>query len=478
MAKITIKHIISLFIILLSLTFVQAEKSKFISISSVNEGKPAAPGQSVPFKFKVTHTPSSDDKSFDVVFKSDDDKVKETLTKISSENYQFNKDNEYNAGNIVIPAVAEGSYKIYAYIGSDKVSESYSVSVKGAPVTSTTTATSTATATKTTSEAAKATDASKTTDEQKPAEPTKPGNSTEPAAVAGASSQANVSSPGNYENPSSPFNWKSVLIIGSIILVILIIFGILFYCCIKDSKRKRDDSIYKLPPAVSEPHLVASSSQIKAYPLYNNNNINTINEISSPLGHSNSNYSDMYNNQETQGLTQTTRSQNITQPANAYSRDTIYSNNSAYMSHDSQTGAEEDMSSPSPSYYFKLFKPQQVYRVLYDFEPSLQDEMEIQAGDIIRTEETFEDGWAYGINMSTGKKGTFPMNCLEDDFATDGDSRSAVSERSQSRSRRTSSLPNNQNAQAIQMMLNSNNNGTSQNFQKSYYMTQVNNTRF
>jgi len=45
MAKITIKHIISLFIILLSLTFVQAEKSKFISISSVNEGKPAAPGK-------------------------------------------------------------------------------------------------------------------------------------------------------------------------------------------------------------------------------------------------------------------------------------------------------------------------------------------------------------------------------------------------------------------------------------------------
>ncbi|OUM70241.1 hypothetical protein PIROE2DRAFT_27740, partial [Piromyces sp. E2] len=81
-----------------------------------------------------------------------------------------------------------------------------------------------------------------------------------------------------------------------------------------------------------------------------------------------------------------------------------------------------------------------VYRVLYDFEPSLPDEMEIQAGDIIRTEETFEDGWAYGINMSTGKKGTFPMNCLEDDFATDADSRSGVSERSQSRSCRTSSL--------------------------------------
>jgi len=427
-------------------------------------------------KFKIVHTPGEEDKSFDLVIKDDSDKVKEKLTTINSETYQFNKANEYNV-NVVIPPIAEGSYKIYAFIGEDKISESYSVSVKAGSVIATTTTTTTTEASKTTTETAKPTETSKPKEDEKPTESIKPGNSTDSAPTANASSQPNVSAPSNYGGDGSPFNWKSVLIIGSIILVILIIFGILFYCCIKDSKRKRDDSIYKLPPAVSEPRLVSSSSPINAIPIYKNNSANSsnMNQVSSQLAHSNSNYSDMYN-QETQGLTEKTRTETITPPANAYSRDTMYSNNSA--AYDSQAGAEE-MSSPSPSYYFQVFKPHQVYRVLYDFEPSLPDEMEIQAGDIIRTEETFEDGWAYGINMSTGKKGTFPMNCLEDDFATDADSRSAVSERSQSRSRRTSSLPNNQNAQAIQMMLNNaNSSNTSQSFQKSYYMSQVNKTKF
>jgi len=59
------------------------------------------------------------------------------------------------------------------------------------------------------------------------------------------------------------------------------------------------------------------------------------------------------------------------------------------------------------------------------------------------------------------------MNCLEDDNATEGDSKSFISERSHSR--RVSSL-NPQNAKAIQMMLK--NGGQSPNFQKSYYMSQ------
>lgn len=69
--------------------------------------------------------------------------------------------------------------------------------------------------------------------------------------------------------------------------------------------------------------------------------------------------------------------------------------------------------------------------------------------------------------MSTGKQGTFPMNCLEDDNASEGDTKSVISERSHSR--RTSSL-NPQNAQIIQMMLKNGN--QSQSFQKSYYMSQ------
>jgi len=190
-------------------------------------------------------------------------------------------------------------------------------------------------------------------------------------------------------------------------------------------------------------------------------------------------------------------------------RDTFYSNNSNnYISQDSMTSRDdEEMPSPTPSYYYQLFKPHQVYRVLFDFKPSLPDEIEVKAGDMIRTEETFEDGWAFGMNMTTGKTGTFPMNCLEDDFG-ENETKSCVSERSQcsKRSRRTSSLPNNQNIKTLQMMLdsisddnnidinhdnNNNDNKTeedkinkdyrrnemnhnNENFQKSYYISQGN----
>ncbi|ORX45146.1 hypothetical protein BCR36DRAFT_414610 [Piromyces finnis] len=487
MAKITIIHIIQkVFILLLTLTFVQAEKTAFIQITNFNGGNSVTPGQSISFKFKIIHTPSPEDNSFDLVLKNDSNTVFAKLITVSSDDYQFNKDNEYKVENVIIPSVSDGKYKLYGYVGNDKVSESYSVSVKTAKIT---TKEAIITITTKSIEPVKTSATSQPSGTPKPSESINPEKS-ENTIITSNSTQPNISISGEYNNGNSnssfnwkTFNWKSAIIVGSIILVILIIFGILLYCCIKDSKRKRDDSIYKLPPAVSEPHLVSSSSPIKAIPLQYKNNINNINinenkfssPIISPIVHSNSNYSDIYN-QETQGLTQTTKVNNIATPANAYVRDTIYSNNSAYISHDS-IAPEDDMSSPSPSYYFQVFKPHQVYRVLYDFEPSLADEMAIQAGDIVRTEETFEDGWAYGINMSTGKKGTFPMNCLEDDFATDADSRSAVSERSQSHNRRTSSLPNNQNSQIIQMMLDNNSNNNSQSFQKSYYTSQVNNMK-
>jgi len=315
----------------------------------------------------------------------------------------------------------------------------------------------------------------------------------------------------NSNKRDDSFDWKTLLIIASIGVIILLLIVILVYCCMRSSSKSKGNQTFERPPTVSEPQLVSSSSPINAIPLYDaqnsfsssHRNSNVINNgrnsivnngrnslvnngrnslinngannlspqkhyssplVSSPQNRPNSKYSDFQ--QETQDLTEKSLRQIEEQnneekvpPEENFNRDTIYS--------------DDEISGPSPSYYYHVFKPHQVYRVLYDFQPSLADEMELQAGDIIRTEETFEDGWAFGINMTTGIQGTFPMNCLEDDYATENDNKSFVSDRSHSR--RTSSL-NPQSVQALQLALKNTNNGN-QSFQKSYYMSQVNNMK-
>jgi len=446
----------SFYFILLILAFVSAQSSRFIRITKVNEGKTIKPGESIILNFKVLE--NSQDPSFDLIIRDEGKDVFEKVETITNQEYKFNKDNEYFV-NVTIPTtIKSGDYKIYGYINTEKVSDSYSVKVENSNPTTPTTPTNNeniipnSDITNTNS-----TETNSTT--------------TNPAPVSTSTSSANISTTVDNTKNSNKFNWTNILIIGGIVLLILIIFGILFFCCIKDSKSEKGED-WDIPPAVSEPQLVSSSSPINAIPIRNNKNKNNFTSPGmSPINHSNSNISDVYQNQETQGLTareKQKKAKDNQQIVEMYSRDTIYSNNSAYLS--DTNGGEEDMSSPSPSYYFQVFKPHQVYRVLYDFQPSLPDEMEIQAGDIIRTEETFEDGWAFGINMTSGKRGTFPMNCLEDDYATDNEEKSVLSERSlsQSRSRRTSSLQNSQNAQAIQMMLRNNNNNNNQSFQKYY----------
>jgi len=449
--------------IFLSLAFVKAERTRFVRILGVNDGNPVTPGQSVPVEIKFVH--STTDTAFDLIFRDDEGTIFEKLLTVEHKNYQFNKDNQYNVGNITIPNVPEGNYKIYGYIDSEKVSDSYTVILNSGgsnPVSNET--------------IDKSSPEMTTTATSTPTDTTNLGvtnNNTTNVSTA-------PNQPNQKDNKSdNNLNWKNILIIVGIASGVVIIFVLLCCCCCMRSsrKKKREAKTNNLTPSVSAPQLVSSSSPINAIPLYNNNN-NTSNvnmnsrqqftsPIVSPIINSISNYSDEIYNQDTQD-TQDLKSRLIQIRDEAKQlADTISSNNSGFISQGSITTPDDDMSSPSPSYYFQVFKPHQVYRVLYDFVPSLPDEMEIQAGDIIRTEETFEDGWAYGINMTSGKRGTFPMNCLEDDFATEGDSKSIMSERSHSR--RTSSLPNNPNAQAIQMMLNNSN--SSQSFQKSYYMS-------
>jgi len=472
----SLKSFINLIFILITLTLAYAQESnenketqlRYIKILKVNDGKSLEAGKTASMEFKFLE--QTKDKSFNFILRDEGKKIFEKVGTISDETYQFKKDNTYDT-TIQIPAnIPSGDYLIYGYLDQEnKVSDSFSVKVKGN---------------------SEVQENKATNNQNLPTNSTTPittttSNLTTTSGASISTTKPNVSTAGNAvnNNENNPLNWRNIIIIGSIVGVILIIFALLFYCCIKDGRKSRKGNEWDLPRAVSEPHLVSSSSPINAIPLYNQNNVNPMSPMSpmspinknaqqfsspamSPLIHSNSNYSDVYQNQETQGLTASTRMRQENDSQSPYNRNTIYSSESVNSPQD------DEMSSPSPSYYFQAFKPHQVYRVLYDFQPSLPDEMELQPGDIIRTEETFEDGWAFGINMSTGKQGTFPMNCLEDDNASEGDTKSVISERSHSR--RTSSL-NPQNAQIIQMMLKNGN--QSQSFQKSYYMSQINNMK-
>ncbi|KAJ3279425.1 hypothetical protein HK104_001477 [Borealophlyctis nickersoniae] len=51
-----------------------------------------------------------------------------------------------------------------------------------------------------------------------------------------------------------------------------------------------------------------------------------------------------------------------------------------------------------------------MYRLKCDFKPTLGDEMEGRAGDIVIVKDTFTDGWAEGKNLSRGNQGMFALD--------------------------------------------------------------------
>ncbi|KAJ3036932.1 hypothetical protein HDV00_002178, partial [Rhizophlyctis rosea] len=55
-----------------------------------------------------------------------------------------------------------------------------------------------------------------------------------------------------------------------------------------------------------------------------------------------------------------------------------------------------------------------VYRavVTEGYEAMEEDEVDLNAGDSVGVFRVFEDGWGWGVNQTTGKKGVFPVVCL------------------------------------------------------------------
>jgi len=55
---------------------------------------------------------------------------------------------------------------------------------------------------------------------------------------------------------------------------------------------------------------------------------------------------------------------------------------------------------------------------IYNYHAKLDDELELKAGDRIRVEHQYDDGWAAGINETTNKFGAFPLICCSDNISS------------------------------------------------------------
>lgn len=69
---------------------------------------------------------------------------------------------------------------------------------------------------------------------------------------------------------------------------------------------------------------------------------------------------------------------------------------------------------------------------IYNYHAKMDDELELKAGDRIRVEHKYNDGWAAGINETTNKFGAFPLVCCTDNISSN---QGKLPQRSKSRAR-------------------------------------------
>jgi hypothetical protein len=55
---------------------------------------------------------------------------------------------------------------------------------------------------------------------------------------------------------------------------------------------------------------------------------------------------------------------------------------------------------------------QKVFTVFRKHTPEYIDEIELNLGDAVIIKESFDDGWAFGLNITTNNQGSFPLICL------------------------------------------------------------------
>ena len=58
-----------------------------------------------------------------------------------------------------------------------------------------------------------------------------------------------------------------------------------------------------------------------------------------------------------------------------------------------------------------------VFEVIRRHIPDYIDEIQLNLGDVVTVQEQFDDGWAFGSNITTGGQGSFPLRCLSGFYA-------------------------------------------------------------
>ncbi|KAF9897879.1 hypothetical protein BX616_004837 [Lobosporangium transversale] len=51
-------------------------------------------------------------------------------------------------------------------------------------------------------------------------------------------------------------------------------------------------------------------------------------------------------------------------------------------------------------------------QAVFPYQASMEDELDLTAGDIINVQRVFDDGWAVGVNLNTSREGAFPIVCV------------------------------------------------------------------
>ena len=65
-----------------------------------------------------------------------------------------------------------------------------------------------------------------------------------------------------------------------------------------------------------------------------------------------------------------------------------------------------------PNIFKKSSYNQETMKVIEEYFPALIDEVQLNMGDLILVKAKFEDGWGFGVNITTESEGSFPLNCL------------------------------------------------------------------
>ncbi|KAG4090939.1 hypothetical protein H8356DRAFT_953756 [Neocallimastix lanati (nom. inval.)] len=177
----------------------------------------------------------------------------------------------------------------------------------------------------------------------------------------------------------------------------------------------------------SDPALMNSTS------MYNNNNLSN----PEPVGNSPSPFDDFLNPTSIKNTVETTTSKMNYTSNPTRDRSSIFSEN--YGSPTSQSYTDitktntnniskrksvvnnENLANLTPNekiYNTKELNPKYC-KAIYPFNKSMDDELELEANDLVDITKKFDDGWATGINLRSGQEGFFPLNCLLEFYVTD-----------------------------------------------------------